>query len=166
MDAVKARVLGHLYFDGCVSVDRRGNHRINYSNASIKSIKNFAKLVELRFHLKQQKIRYFEGEKGNYCQIEFGSKKLVKNLIRRYGNFSTSKLVTMPSGIIGNKAASIQFLKAFWDDEGCITTDRLRIHGALMSETMIDGLIFIHRKLGIQCTKWCIVASTGVLRIV
>jgi LAGLIDADG-like domain len=53
-----------------------------------------------------------------------------------------------------DKCASIQFLKAFWDDEGCITTDRLRIHGALMSENMIDDIIYLHRKLGIQCAKW------------
>ncbi len=60
----------------------------------------------------------------------------------------------MPIEIKTNKKATIQFIKAFWDDEGCITTGRLRIHGALMWENMIDDLIYVHRKLGIECTKW------------
>jgi hypothetical protein len=74
MDLLKVRILGHLYFDGCVCIDARGTHRFNYSNASIDSVKNFARLVETRFHLKQQKIRHYNGQNGNYYQVEFASK--------------------------------------------------------------------------------------------
>ncbi len=150
-----SRLLGHLFFDGAVGIRKNGGHWFNYSNSSLESINNFVNLVISIFNLKRPKIRRYIGENGNYYQVTFYSKKIVKELLKISPTYSTSKNIGVPKSILnGSMGVKKQFLKSFWDDEGCITSDRLRIHGALLSERMIDGLVRLHKDLGINVSKW------------
>ncbi|MBU0635914.1 LAGLIDADG family homing endonuclease [Candidatus Micrarchaeota archaeon] len=67
--------------------------------------------------------------------------------------FSTSKGAQVP-GLIKSSTTKIKaaFLRAFWDDEGCIS-DRGVLSGTSSSEKMVTDLILIHNELGIECYK-------------
>jgi len=75
-----SRILGHLFFDGSVREKKTKRYQVNYSNASIHSVKNFIKLIKSSFDLNPSKIHKYSGKNGKYYQVSVYYKKFVNNL--------------------------------------------------------------------------------------
>lgn len=152
LNAVKANIIGHLFFDGSVSINKGGKYRITYTNSSRKSLDCFIKNICAIYSIGAPKIQKHSG-KTPVFHVEFYSKKLVKSLIDYSHSFSTTKNIGVPGDIKNaTEEVVIGFMKAFWEDEGSIRYDG-SIVGSSMSEKMIEDLIDLHESLNIKCTK-------------
>lgn len=151
LDEDKANLLGHLFFDGSVSISGT-SYRINYTNASLPAIESFIKRVSKTYSIIPSKLQV-EKRKSVYYQTSFSSKKLVNKLNNSFGSFSTKNNIGIPQ-IIKDSSEGIRcaFMRAFWDDEGSISC-RGVLQGCSKSERMIDDLVNLHKGLGIKCTK-------------
>ena len=147
-----ANLLGHLFFDGHVS-NFNGKYVLGYTNSTYAAIQNFSEKLKSCFDLAPAKIFRVSGGKIGWFQLAAYSKIAYLLLMQIAPTFSTSKDARVPK-IIFEASPSVKsaFLRAFWDDEGCISNDGTLI-GVSKSEPMIDDLISMHEGLGIDCRK-------------
>lgn len=147
-----ANILGHLFFDGCVSITN-GKYIIGYANASIETVNNFNTRMRDLFSIKPGKLQYFHGKNTGWFQTCIYSKKVVEFLQSYSPSYSTKQKVGVPAEIKNaDKSIQASFLRAFWDDEGSISCDG-RLSGSSKSEKMIEDLVLMHNLLGIDSKK-------------
>jgi len=114
-------LLGHLFFDGSVSACD-GKYTLEYTNSSLGAINAFSYKMKRCFGLKTTKIYKGEGKNIDWYAVQIHSKKAYKYLLDISYSFSTSKNIGVPK-IIFDSTPELKsaFLRAFWDDEGCIS---------------------------------------------
>jgi len=146
-----ARVLGHLFFDGCLtSTEYNGKHATCYTNASLKQVEYFSKCVQELFSIKPQKITIKKTKTEAYTVV-FGCRKLFDFLLTISPSYSTSIEVGIPDLIFKSKndEVKLEFLRTFWADEGSIAHKGISISGCSMSKKMIYDLQKLHDYFGI-----------------
>lgn len=147
-----ANLLGHLFFDGHVMHDS-GKYVLGYTNSTYAAIENFSQKLETCFALKPSKIFRVNGGKIGWFQLTAYSKNAYLFLKHISPTFSTSKKARIPQILFcANVAVKSAFMRAFWDDEGCISNAG-ELTGTSKSEEMVDDLVKLHQSLSIQCTK-------------
>ncbi len=152
LDENLASVLGHLFFDGSVG-PIEGRYYVRYINASRPLVDEFNRKMFLVFNLRESKIYLRQGVNFIWHQACFHSKQLCDFLFSYSPSFSTSQGVGVPAQIISSpKRVRASFLRAFWDDEGCISADG-DLSGSSVSEKMIEDLVKMHLAFGIRCCK-------------
>ncbi len=153
LDKNLALILGHLFFDGCVSYSN-GKYMLSYCNSSIELIKEFVSKVHILFSLKPVKISKFKGVNLDWYQSTFYSKKAFYFVKKFSGCFSTSKNIGVPVEIMAAEdSIKESFLLAFWADEGRISA-RGYLTGSSKSKKMLGDLVILHKSLGIDCKRY------------
>lgn len=151
LDPILARVLGHLFFDGCVDKKVGNMYRIHYTNSSFKQVKYFSECVEKLFSIKPQKITIKKHKTKAYTVV-FSSKRLREYFLKISHSYSTSDCVGVPKIIFDARDPEIklEFLRAFWADEGSVYHKYLRIIGSSKSGKMIRDLQKLHKGFGVK----------------
>lgn len=107
------------------------------------------------FGLEPSWIYEYNGKVGRWYQICYYSKMAFHDLLSYLPTYSTRKpdcclgkwLFKLPTNL------KMEFLSAFWDDEGCISKDG-KIYGKSKSKKVIEELILLHKLLGVNCSLW------------
>lgn len=145
-----ANLLGHLFFDGSVCYSK-GKYMLSYTNSSETAITNFVNLLEFCFGLKNPGITKYKGKNIDWYEAIMYSKKAYNFLLTLSYSFSTTKNIGVPKFIFeSNNWVKSSFLRAFWDDEGCISNKGV-LSGFSNSKKMIRDLVKLHTQLGIDC---------------
>ncbi len=161
----KARLMGHLFFDGRVS-KIGARCMLGYYNSSLLLIWNFIALMNKVYGLKNYTPYQRPGVNVTNYAIEFTSQLAYEDAISFSATYSTSKGIGVPLVIENSsKAVKIAFLKAFWNDEGSIS-DYGNLTGGSKSAQMIADLAQMHRSLGINCSTYIDkITGVSILRI-
>lgn len=146
----KTRIIGHLLFDGSLFKAKECHYTLMYVNASRNLVRKFYNDIKKVYNVKPSNFR----EKGKLVQIyrvKYNSKKIYNDLLGYTPSYSTSnKLAKIPISIIdGTKRIKIEFLRTFWDDEGCISKQGA-LSGSSNSYTIIRQLAKLHEELGFR----------------
>ena len=150
MTIEKVKIIAHLLFDGSVS---RGI--IRYTNSSIDLINKLIINVKETYGVKPDQIIEENGKFLPKYTVSYFYMEIVEDLLRYVKSFSTnSHSASIPKKVIdGSTKFKREFLRAFWEDEGCVTIDG-DILGRIKSEKIRDQLVKMHHQLGIRCTPY------------
>lgn len=146
----KVRIISHLLFDR--TIFKTGYHKIvRYINSSKELIGQFIKDVEEVYGLNLSSFEIIQGVNLPTYKVSFSSKEFYNDLLKYSLSYSTSKEeTTIPKEILGgNKEVKIEFLRAFWQDEGSISSIG-RISGDLKSKKVINQIIDLHKEFGLN----------------
>ncbi len=141
-----ARVIAHCIFDGSVTSDA-----IKYTNSSYELIQQFIQDIKKISDMKPTNIYTTKGKYFNKFQVAFCSKRLCNELFNYSKSFnSTSNLTIIPKLVFNSEdKIIIEFLRAFWEDEGCITY-KGELLARLKNKGLIKQLSSLHNLLGIE----------------
>ncbi|MBI4158643.1 LAGLIDADG family homing endonuclease [Candidatus Woesearchaeota archaeon] len=147
----KARILGHLFFDGSVFVSDY-HYTISYINSSEKLVRQFISDVGRIYGLYPSSFEIGNGSCISFFRVKYFSKMLYQDVKKYSSSYSTRDMKHIPFKILnGNKNIKLEFLRAFWEDEGSITVkNRFKISADLKSYTFIRQLGTLHKQLGID----------------
>ena len=114
LSSEKVRLIAHLMFDGCVYT---GTSVVTYYNKNMSLINQFSSDFEKIYGLKCSLEKRNDANR-TYCY----SKLAVKDLLKYTPSYSTAKSNNkIPTEIMESRdELKIIFLRAFWDDEGCV----------------------------------------------
>ncbi|MCD6477255.1 MAG: hypothetical protein J7K26_03830 [Candidatus Aenigmarchaeota archaeon] len=159
----KARIIGHCIFDGSVT-----DFNVNYTNSSKKIIDQFIKDIEIVYGLKYTNIYIKKGSVFDKYTVAYSSKKLCEDLKKYSKSYnSTSNMTKAPKKVfISDKKIIKEFIRTFWEDEGCITING-EILGRIKNKGLRDDLLILHRKVGIACSPYnCSDGAFGIRIII
>lgn len=105
------------------------------------------------YGLKPAYIGLNDGKNQPWWEIIFTSKRAVEDLLRYSPSYSTSNDLSLPKGITCSRKFIRAFLRAFWDDEGCIDHAG-RLIAKSKSKRLIYDIQRLHQGLGISCSIW------------
>lgn len=147
----KTRILSHIMFDGTIYKSNAYHSVIRYINSSKELIEQFAKDVLEVYGLKPSAFEEIKGKHLPIYKVGFYSKEMFNDVLKFSPSYSTSKEETeIPAEIVnGDTNLRIEFLKAFWEDEGSISSTG-RIMGDLKSKKVINQLIKLHEELELK----------------
>ncbi|KXB02478.1 hypothetical protein AKJ44_00385 [candidate division MSBL1 archaeon SCGC-AAA261F17] len=148
----KTRIISHCLFDVSVIINN-GDYVVKYTNASHGLIRQFVSGMRKIYGMSPGDIRLYQGKNHPWWEVMYRSKRVVEDLLRYSPTYSTSNSVGLPKGIARKRKFIQTFLRAFWDDEGCIAQS-----GALTLYSNSRRLILdakqLHEKLGIRCSVY------------
>ncbi len=128
--------VGHVLFDGWLYMDRkRGKYVVGYSNKSQTLISQFISGTRVLY-----KVPYVRLRSNGVKEVELYSKRAYYSLLEAIGNIDN---------YLFNDLDIIQFLRAFWDDEGTISTSEGSLKLRARQNKMLDFLVMLHRKIGV-----------------
>jgi len=142
----KVRIIAHCMFDGSV---RKGI--ISYSNTTKELIREFVRDMKIIYGVHPDRVI----KKGKKTIVNYYYSEIIDDLKKYAKSFSTvSKVAAIPKQIMNaTKEFKREFIRIFWEDEGCITIDG-DIIGRIKSKKVRDQLIKLHKNLGIECTPY------------
>ena len=146
----KTRIIAHLMFDG--TIFKLKYHRVmRYINSSRELINQFTQDVYEIYGLMPSAFEELEGKTSPVFKVTFYSKEMYEDLLKYSSSYSTSKTETsIPELILkGNRDVKIEFLRAFWEDEGSISAVG-RIMADLKSERVIKQIIVLQEERGLS----------------
>jgi len=151
----KVRIISHCLFDGSVNSTKNGVYRVQYTNASKISVNEFISDMKNVFGLEPTEYSKVNGKNIEWYTVSFYSKKLFNRILQSLPEYSTAKENCRLKPWILNLSSKLksEFLRAFWDDEGCIDING-KIHGKSKSKKVIKQLKEIHASLGIKTSIW------------
>lgn len=147
----KARIIAHLMFDGTL-FESKYHYTFRYINSSKELINQFIQDANTTYGLTPpSSFEKIQGKNIDTFKVTFLAKEAYLDLLKYSPSYSTSKYKTsIPLEIMtGNKQIKIEFLRAFWEDEGSISSLG-RIMGDLNSKKIINQIIQIHNELGLN----------------
>ena len=147
----KVRIIGHLFFDGCLS-NSGYNYMIKYISSTRELINRFISDMKEVYGLSPSALEIFKGKNvSSYYKVSFKSKKAFEDLKKYSSSYSTSNIsASIPKEIMGsNRKIKLEFLETFFEDEGSISHNG-RIMGDLKSERIIKQIIFLLREFGLN----------------
>ena len=120
----KARVIAHLVGDGCV-YKVKSNYWIRYEVKDNYLVDSFAKDIISVYGLPVTRGLNESGKKpGNFIPFVCIRSKLAFEDLKKYCEFSSAKWF-VPNRILEAEATiKVEFLKALFDDEGTVITNR------------------------------------------
>lgn len=148
----KVRIIAHCLFDGSVVV-HDGNYRIKYTNASWGLIKQFMGDICDVYGLEPVYVGLNDGKNQPWWEVQFFSKRAVEDLLKYSSSYSTLNNLSLPRGITHSRKFIRAFLRAFWEDEGCIDYAG-RLIAKSKSRRLICDIQRLHQELGISCSIW------------
>lgn len=165
LDEDFANLLGHLFFDGSVCTCN-GKFILAFTNASKTAVDNFVSLLWKCMGLRAGKIYLIKGVNVDYYQVECYSKKAYMFLSSISSSFSTTDNIGVPAEIFNaNDSIKASFLRAFWDDEGCISHAGT-LSGVSKSEKMIRDLVLLQERLGIASWARTTIREDGPIHLI
>jgi len=146
----KARIIAHCIFDGSVT---KGT--VRYTNSSPKLINLFVKDIKEVYGVDPDRILNEQGKHLPKITACYFFTEISDDLHRYSKSFSTALEVAEihKKIIFGSLNFKKVFIRAFWEDEGCITIDG-DIIGRIKSKKIRDQLVKLHRDTGIECTPY------------
>jgi len=147
----KIRIISHLFFDGAV-FKHEYHHVIMYVNSSKELISQFIKDFQKIYGLSPSALEELQGKQTKHYKVRFISKEAYDDLMKYTSSYYSSKLEKIPSFIEkGSKLTKLEFLRAFWEDEGSISTkNRNKVSADLKSHTFILFLSKFLKEIGIN----------------
>lgn len=159
LSPVKVRIIAHLLFDGTAYKSRSSYHRVmKYINSSRELVDQFTTDVEKIYGLTPSAFETYLGSKMPYYKVHFLSKEMFQDLSGYFSSYASNSNIGIPNTIMeGDGKIKLEFLKAFWEDEGSISA-RGRIMADLKNKKIINQLIKIHREFGLplRLTKYTV----------
>ncbi len=146
----KVRIIAHCLFDGSVI---KGDYVIKYTNASRGLIKQFINDMRGVYGVTPSDIFLNNGKNHPWWEVRFHSKKVVEDLLRYSKSYSTSDDVGLPKGVSRKREFICAFLRAFWEDEGCIDLEG-DLTALSKSQRLIDKIGALHRRLRITYSSY------------
>lgn len=145
----KVRLIAHCLFDGEVFISTAKNfYYFGYSNNSKALVGQFINDVSEIYGLE----KYFIYRRGDNYQVRFCSKKAVEDLLKHSPSYSNDKRAMVPKEVMtADISLKSAFLRAFWDDEGCIDY-RGRLISTCTAPNVLRQLALLHKELGIMVT--------------
>jgi len=142
----KIRIIGHLLFDGTV-YNKNYNYIARYINSSRNLIEQFIRDMKEVYGISPTDLE----EHSSYSKVTFKSKYLYVDLMNYFKSYSTSNLsIMVPNSIINsNRNIKLEFLKAFFEDEGSISATG-RLMGDLKSKKIIKQLGDLLKEFGFK----------------
>ncbi len=138
----KTRIIGHVLFDGALY--KSGYHHVaTYINSSYALINQFIDDMKNVYGLFPSSLEKEMGKQVPYYRIKYSSKRLYHDLLKYNWSYSTStKGLKTPELIVeGSKALKLEFLRAFWEDEGSVSIkNRNKISGDLKSLEILQEI--------------------------
>lgn len=158
LTTAKVRIIAHCLFDGSVV---KGDYVIKYTNASLELVKQFINDMHSVYGVRPSDIFVNSGKNHPWWEVRFHSKRIVGDLSRYSQTYSTSDDVGLPKGIRGKREFTCAFLRAFWEDEGCISFDGV-LTSSSKSRRLAREILVLHNKLGITCSTY----KSGVCHVI
>lgn len=145
----KARLLGHILFDGIAT-----RYLISYTTASSSLSRQFLNDLEASYRGLKPRIRKYASKNMDVYDVT-GASVIACNDIRRFlckpdaRNFQhlTSVVMNSDAGLL------VQIVRAFWEDEGSISREG-NLTGAIKNMILRNQLLLIHEKLGIGVSPY------------
>ena len=145
----KARLLGHVLFDGIAT-----RYVISYTTASPALARQFLNDLETTYRGLKPRIRKYASKNMEAYDVT-GASIIACKEIRRFickPDIRTQqhlKSTVMTSG----EHLLAQIVRAFWEDEGSISSEG-NVTGAIKNKILCSQLLLIHRKLGIDVSPY------------
>ena len=137
----KIRVMGHILFDGMLTKSKEYHKIIRYINSSKELISQFIKDVKEIYGLEPTAFEIEKGLNLPTYKVTFSSKLMYEDLIKYLSSYSTTKNISLPDSIINaNKKLKLEFLRAFFNDEGSISANG-RIMADLKSKNILAQIV-------------------------
>jgi hypothetical protein len=157
---VLARILSHCIFDGSIT-----DSTVRYTNTSKALVDEFSVDVASSYGLEPTSLTAMDGSFAPKYTVDFCSKELSKRL-RSYLPSQTahSLFARAPVELFSSDACVVsEFLRAFWEDEGCVTIGG-SILGRIMNKPLRDDLLKLHAMLDISVSPYnCADGAYGVM---
>lgn len=144
----KARIVAHLLFDGLLH-ENEYHYNIRYTNASEQLVREFVKYMKLVYGLDNL---YWEGpDGGGWYRVTYRSRGVYDDLLSYTPSFFSSDGVSkIPLEIMeSDKSVQLEFLRAFWRDEGSISSSR-KLIAELRSEIIIEQFKSLHGEFNLN----------------
>jgi hypothetical protein len=145
----KARVIGHVLFDGC-SYKNGDGYLTKYINSSKDLIDQFTKDVKEIYGISSTHLEVINKHHITIYKITFSSKLIFEDLKKYFNSYSTKNVSKIPTEIMNSsKNIKLEFLRAFWEDEGSITANG-RLMADQKNKRIIHQLIKLHKKFNLN----------------
>ncbi len=144
----KARVLAHLFFDGTVFRTGKYHFFIRYINSSKELVDQFLEDMKRVYGVAHSSFEIVTCKIKCY-KISYKSRIVYEDLMLYAPTYSTSNdSAALPQQILNaSRGIKIEFLRAFWEDEGSISKNR-RLMADCKNKTVIMQLAELHKELG------------------
>ena len=156
-----ARLIAHCIFDGSVTP-----HKVNYTNTSKVLIDQFIEDMESCYAISPTSIDITPGTFAPKYTVTYCSTKLCRNLLNWVPSRSmNSTKAVSPVNLFSSSPRVIsEFLRAFWEDEGCITIGG-ELLGRIKNKELSTQLVALHQLLGIDATLYTCSDGAYTVRI-
>ena len=146
----KIRIISHCLFDGSLT-----KYTLNYTNTSKMLIIQFINDVYSVYGINPTLLEKKPGSFSIKYTVYFCCKRLCDDLRKYSPSYSTvDKISQIPEKVFySNKEEIRNFLRAFWEDEGCITI-KGEILGRIRSRKIRNQLLILHLKVGVECSSY------------
>jgi len=145
----KARLLGHILFDGIAT-----RYLISYTTASSALARQFLDDLEISYlGLKPQTRKYASKNMAVYDVT--GASIIACNDLRKFlHNPDVRTLQHLKSEVMNSEmGVLVEIVRAFWEDEGSTSRDG-NVTGAIKNRRLHNQLLLIHEKLGIDVSPY------------
>lgn len=141
----KARLLGHILFDGIAT-----RYLICYTTASSALARQFLNDLETSYRGLKPRIRKYASKNMDVYDVT-GASIIACNDIRKFlCNPDVRTLQHLKSVVMNSDTGLlVQIVRAFWEDEGS-TSREGNVTGAIKNIRLRNQLLLIHEKLGID----------------
>jgi hypothetical protein len=145
----KARLLGHILFDGIAT-----RYVIGYTTASSALARQFLNDLETSYRGLKPRIRKYASKNMNVYDVT-GASIIACNEIRKFlGKPDVRTQQYLKSVVMdSDKRLLAQIVRAFWEDEGS-TSSEGNVTGAIKNRRLRNQLLLIHEKLGINVSPY------------
>lgn len=149
LTASKARILGHILFDGFAS-----QYLISYSTASKLLAQQFHRDLTANYRGIKARIRVYPSTNIDVYEVSDASviacsdiRRFVENNDHRTSQVLANYVLGAGSRVIG------EILRAFWEDEGSVTVGG-NIIGSIKNRELRGQLLVLHKRMGIDVSSF------------
>ncbi|HEV2121097.1 MAG TPA: hypothetical protein VGS11_13470 [Candidatus Bathyarchaeia archaeon] len=145
----KARLLGHILFDGIAT-----RYVISYTTASSALARQFLNDLEISYRGLKPRIRKYASKNMDVYDVT-GASIIACNDIRRFlCKPDVRTLQHLQSAVMNSDTGLlVQIVRAFWEDEGS-TSREGNVTGAIKNIRLRNQILLIHQKLGIGVSPY------------
>lgn len=145
----KARLLGHILFDGIAT-----RYIICYTTASLALARQFLNDLDTSYPGLRPRIRKYASKNMDVYDVTGASIIACHDLRKFLGKPEVRTLQHLKAGVMNSDARLlVRIVRAFWEDEGSISREG-NITGAIKNKKLRNQLLQIHEKLGIDVSPY------------
>ena len=141
----KTRIIAHLKADGCIfrAGRKKTNYWIKYEVRDKKQLQEFADDIKNVYGLDVKWSTNPSGFTGKLIPLVYVRSKMIFEDLSKYGGFVSEKWSVPPEILNSTNQMKREFLRAFFDDEGTITNNEIRLYsineqGIVQIKTLLE----------------------------